>query len=119
MENIAPEFSAIPPKLFAKTPDFTYGVRDFHYIPDKGYFHFLDYCYYVFFTLEILFVLLSDMSITSRVDSYISNRKGEVKSSVGLLECYECDENDFKLNKLWSKSFASQVYKFKIVISKK
>lgn len=59
------------------------------------------------------------MNIASRVDSYISNRKGEVKSSVGLLECYECEENDFKLNKLWSKSFASQVSLYKILVHKR
>lgn len=59
--------------------------------------------------IEILIILVSDMSLASRVDSYLSNRKGEVKSSVGVLECYQCDEETFALKKLWSHSFPYQV----------
>jgi len=56
------------------------------------------------------------MNIASRVDSYISNLKkpwqdaNVITSSVGLLECYISKKEDkFTFNRLWSKSFGSQV----------
>ena len=66
-----------------------------------------------------MFTLSSDMNIASRLDSYLSNMKKPwqdeskayvVSSSVGILECYESKKNDkFIFNRLWAKSFSSQV----------
>ena len=60
------------------------------------------------------------MNIASRIDSYLYNMKKPwhdesksniVNASVGILECYESKQNDkMAFNKLWSKSFSSQVF---------
>ena len=101
IENFAPEILVTPPKLIKEITNFLYGVRDFHYQRDQS----------------LLFALVSDMNVASRVDSYLSNMKlpwdREDKppcvSSVGILECYLERKNEpFTFDKLWAKGFASQ-----------
>lgn len=101
IENFAPEILLTPPTLVKEIPNFIYGVRDFHYQRDQS----------------LLFALVSDMNVASRVDSYLSNMKmpwdREDKplcvSSVGVLECYLERKNEkFTFDKLWSRGFASQ-----------
>ena len=79
--------------------NFEYGVRDFIYVPEDSLF----------------FCIVSDMSVLSRMDSYLSNAKlpwdREDKpacvASVGVLECY-VEKKKFEFQKLWSKKFAFQ-----------
>lgn len=59
------------------------------------------------------------MKATSRLDSYLTNMKkpwekeqkpAEAKSTIGFVECYiQKDPNEFRFEKLWSKSFHHQV----------
>jgi len=58
------------------------------------------------------------MSVTSRVDSYITNIKifgkdshKEGAAAIGSVECYKQigSQSEFKFEKLWSKMFMTQV----------
>lgn len=67
----------------------------------------------------IFFTAISDMSVTSRVDSYLTNMKmpweKEVPPgttvTVGAVECYlqTGKLEDVKFEKLWTKTFQTQV----------
>jgi len=103
VENFAPEVTVSPPKLLGDITNLVLGVRDFHYQPDQG----------------IFFTAISDMSVTSRVDSYLTNMKmpweKEVPPgttvTVGAVECYlqTGKLEDVKFEKLWTKTFQTQV----------
>lgn len=84
-----------------------YGVRDFVYEPAKG----------------LMLMSTSDMSVTSRVDSYLTNmkmpwEKDQPKGAlvtVGTVECYiQQDLGVFKFEKLWTKTFQVQVLDIRI-----
>lgn len=60
----------------------------------------------------------SDMSMTSRVDSYLTNMKMPWEKeqqkgalvTVGTVECYvQQDLSTYKFEKLWTKTFQTQV----------
>jgi len=103
VENFAPEVTVTPPKLLGDITNLVLGVRDFHYQADQG----------------IFFTAISDMSVTSRVDSYLTNMKmpweKEVPPgttvTVGAVECYlqTGKLEDVKFEKLWTKTFQTQV----------
>lgn len=68
--------------------------------------------------IGLLFTGLGDMSVTSRVDSYITNIKiwgkdehKEGSAAVGAVECYKQigNQSEYKFEKLWSKAFQTQV----------
>jgi len=61
-----------------------------------------------------LFTSISDMSVTSRVDSYLTNMKMPWEKelppgtmvTVGAVECYSQPfEDEYKFDKLWTKTF--------------
>ena len=66
----------------------------------------------------VFFTVLSEMSVASRVDAYLSNIKiwsnkenrEEGTGAVGIAECYIVTgaPKDLKFEKLWSKSFSTQ-----------
>jgi len=94
----APEISVNQPKLIFDMANFVLGVRDFHYEPSRG----------------ILLVIISEMSIATRVDSYLTNMKmpwekkapKHAVATVGAVECYIQDKSgDYKFDKLWTKTF--------------
>ncbi len=66
--------------------------------------------------LGVLFVLVSDMNVASRVDSYLTNMKMPWEKeipptivSVGSVECYaQMNMSEYKFEKLWNKTFSSQ-----------
>lgn len=103
VENFAPEVTVTPPKLLGDINNLVLGVRDFIYQPEQG----------------IFFTAISDMSVTSRVDSYLTNMKmpweKEVPPgttvTVGAVECYlqTGKLEDVKFEKLWTKTFQTQV----------
>jgi hypothetical protein len=103
VENFAPEVTMTPPKLLGDINNLVLGVRDFYYQAEPG----------------ILFTAISDMSVTSRVDSYLTNMKmpweKEVPPgttvTVGAVECYLLNGKleDVKFEKMWTKTFQTQV----------
>jgi len=79
------------------------GIRDFHYLNDKG----------------LLFFALSEMKITSRLDSYLTNlnlpwekKKDDTYSTVGALIFYRVglreSNGEWVFTRLWAKNFAVQ-----------
>ena len=102
-----------PPKMLGQMKGFIHGCRDFIYLWEKGPFpHFI-----LLIVLGILFILLSDMNIASRIDSYLTNlrmpwEKKEPNTApivcVGALGCY-LQVKDYKYKKLWKKLFSVQV----------
>eukprot|EP01017_Pseudomicrothorax_dubius_P028231 TRINITY_DN3344_c0_g1_i5.p1 TRINITY_DN3344_c0_g1~~TRINITY_DN3344_c0_g1_i5.p1 ORF type:complete len:282 (-),score=74.70 TRINITY_DN3344_c0_g1_i5:62-907(-) len=101
IENFAPDAVVNPPKLLQEISSFVLGVRDFKYEVEKG----------------LLFVGISDMNPASRIDSYLTNMKLPWEKdlnitivTVGALECYvQTDASEYKFDKLWTKTFPSQV----------
>jgi len=102
LDNFAPETTVHPPKDIGELGGMVYGVRDFCYEPEKG----------------LILVATSDMSVTSRVDSYLTNMKmpweKELQKgahvTVGTVECYvQQDLSTYKFEKLWTKTFQVQV----------
>jgi hypothetical protein len=69
--------------------------------------------------LGLLFVSISDMSVGSRFDSYLTNMKlpwddknvdKQKKMTVGAVECYiQKDKNDYKFERAWTKTFPTQM----------
>lgn len=100
LENFAPEITVSPPKLVAECTIFSQGIRDFIFNQEKG----------------ILFALVSDMNVASRVDAYLTNIKfpwekdlPDVIVSVGILECYVLrDPVEWKFERIWVKTFNVQ-----------
>jgi len=78
------------------------GIRDFHYINDKG----------------LLFLALSDMKITSRLDSYLTNvsmpweKKNDTYVTVGALLFYRVGlrekDGEWVFTRLWAKNYPVQ-----------
>ena len=78
------------------------GIRDFHYLNDKG----------------LLFFALSDMKITSRIDSYLTNvslpweKKDDTYATVGALIFYRVGlrekDGEWVFTRLWAKNFPVQ-----------
>ena len=78
------------------------GIRDFHYLNDKG----------------LLFFALSDMKITSRLDSYLTNvslpweKKDDTYATVGALLFYRVGlrekDGEWIFTRLWAKNFPIQ-----------
>jgi WD40 repeat protein len=102
LDNNAPETTVNPPKLLGELSSMVLGVRDFHYQPDKG----------------LMFTAISDMSVTSRVDSYLTNMKMPWEKelppgtlvTVGAIECYiQANTNEFKFDRLWTKTYQTQI----------
>jgi len=104
LDNFAPEAVVQPPKHLGNLEGLVLGVRDFLYQPEE----------------KLLFIAISDMSVASRVDSYVTNMKLPWEKdvpkgtlvTVGAVECYlqkEDIENEIKFEKLWVKTSQSQV----------
>lgn len=99
LQRITPDLLVSPPQLLGQLKGFIHGVRDYIYIWEK----------------DILFILLSDMNVASRIDSYLTNmklpwEKPDPKApiiSVGALGCYT-KVKDWKFKKLWKKLFSAQ-----------
>ena len=80
VDKNAPEVSCNQPKLIYDMANFVLGVRDFHYEPSRG----------------IMFVVISEMSVATRMDSYLTNMKmpwernapTHAVATVGAVECY-------------------------------
>lgn len=103
LDHQLPDNVVYQPIKMIEFNDFPLGVRDVLFLYEE----------------KIMFVALSDMQITSRVDSYLTNvkfpweQKTENHSTVGALCCYrtqgfaESEEGsvDSEVNRLWSKSF--------------
>jgi len=76
----AQELTVNQPKLIFDMAAFVLGVRDFHYEPSRG----------------ILLVIISEMSVATRMDSYLTNMKmprekkapKHAVATVGAVECY-------------------------------
>jgi WD40 repeat protein len=102
IDSFAPEATVTPPKLLGEVAGIVLGVRDFHYEHKEG----------------LLFTAISDMSVTSRVDSYLTNMKMPWEKelptggmvTVGAVECYiQKDKDEINFDKVWTKTFQSQV----------
>jgi WD40 repeat protein len=102
IENNAPEATVNPPKLLGEVSSMVLGVRDFHYQPDKG----------------LLFTAISDMSVTSRLDSQLTNMKMPWEKelppgtlvTVGAIECYiQASIGELKFDRLWTKTYQTQI----------
>lgn len=96
---------ALPPSpvKLAELGDLPLGVRDFIYLTTEG----------------ILFIALSDMRITSRIDAYLTNatfpweKESGTHVTVGALLVYRVTRaanytGDWKFDRLWVKSFPVQ-----------
>jgi WD40 repeat protein len=79
------------------------GIRDFHYLSDKG----------------LLFFALSEMKIMSRIDSYLTNinlpwekKKDDTYSTVGAIIFYRVglreSNGEWVFTRLWAKNFPVQ-----------
>lgn len=78
------------------------GIRDFHYLNERG----------------LLFLALSDMKITSRLDSYLTNvslpweKKDDTYATVGALLFYRVGlrekDGEWIFTRLWAKNFPVQ-----------
>lgn len=84
------------------------GVRDFHYLNEKG----------------LMFLALSDMKITSRIDSYLTNMSmpwdnkkdkkapGDTYATVGAILFYRVglreSNGEWVFTRLWAKNFSAQ-----------
>ena len=97
--------NALPPspKKITELGDLPLGVRDFVYLENEG----------------ILFIGLSDMKITSRIDAYLTNatfpweKQAGTHVTVGALLVYRVTRpadffGDWKYDRLWVKSFPVQ-----------
>ena len=91
------------PIKIAHLDELPLGIRDFHYISDKGF----------------LFFALSEMKITSRIDSYFTNftfpwekKKADTYSTVGSLIFYRVGiretNGEWVFTRLWAKNFPVQ-----------
>lgn len=90
------------PLKVTELSDLPLGIRDFHYLNDKG----------------LLFFALSDMKITSRIDSYLTNislpweKKEDTYSTVGALMFYKVGlrekDGEWIFTRLWAKNFPHQ-----------
>lgn len=96
IDTFSPETAINSPKLEQALGPLAQGIRDFCFVEPS-----------------CLLVLNSEMSITTRVDSYLTNMKmpwektaPPVIMGVSALECYI--ETGGKYERLWSKSFKVQ-----------
>lgn len=90
------------PIKITELSDLPLGIRDFHYLNDKG----------------LLFFALSDMKITSRIDSYLTNinlpweKKDDTYATVGALIFYRVGlretSGEWVFTRLWAKNFPVQ-----------
>jgi len=93
IDTFSPETAVHAPKLIQALGPLAQGLRDF-----------------VFVNPSCFFVLNSEMSLTTRVDSYLTNMKmpwekeqPPVIMGVSAIDCFV--ESSGKYEKLWSKSF--------------
>jgi WD40 repeat protein len=102
VDNNAPEATVAPPKLIGEMTSMVLGVRDFHYQLDKG----------------LMFTAISDMSLTSRLDTKITNIPMPWEKDVpqgalitmGAIECYiQASVGEIKFDRLWTKSYQTQI----------
>ena len=96
LDTFSPETSIHAPRLLQTLGPMPQGLRDFTFVNQT-----------------CLFVLNSEMSLTTRVDSYLTNLKmpwekeePPVIMSVAAVDCFV--ESNGKYEKLWSKSFKCQ-----------
>ena len=98
------------PQKITELGDLPLGVRDFIYLEKDG-IPLLRY-------IGIMFIALSDMNLTSRIDAYISNisfpwsKKKEAQVTVGALIVYKVEKDaasgPWKFTRLWVKSYSVQ-----------
>ena len=101
LEKHSPELLLNTPKKLSEFKDLPLGVKDFIYLENEG----------------IMFIICSDMSLTSRVDAYISNvnlpweNKTESHISVGGFFAYKIKYDStlgLFFDKIYAKSFPEQ-----------
>ncbi len=105
IDKHSPEMAINSPILLSEFSELPLGVRDFIYLKYEN----------------VIFAACSDMNITSRLDSYITNvnlpweKKTDAHISVGAAFAYKVttDSNKtFYFEKLWAKSYPKQVKLF-------
>jgi hypothetical protein len=103
LKDNAPQLICEKPKLISEFNDLPLGIRDCIYLKEEN----------------IIFIILSDMNIASRVDAYITNvnlpweKKTEAHISVGAFFAFRVhyDTNKgYKFQKLFAKSFPEQTH---------
>ena len=101
LEKYAPELTMNLPKMLNEFNDLPLGIRDFIYLQNEG----------------VIFTICSDMSITSRVDAYITNvnlpweQKSDTHISVGAFFAFKVKFDIAKgltYEKVFAKSFPEQ-----------
>lgn len=102
IEKNSPELSVTGPEKIAELPDIPLGIRDMIYLKYEN----------------LMFLVCSDMNIASRLDAYVTNfnlpweKKTDAHISVGAVFSFKvtCNsEGTYHFDKLWAKSFPTQV----------
>ena len=102
IEKNSPELSVSGPEKIAELPDIPLGIRDMVYLKYEN----------------LMFFACSDMNIASRLDAYVTNynlpweKKTDAHISVGALFAFKVTSNSegaYHFDKLWAKSFPTQV----------
>ena len=102
IEKHSPELSITGPIKVSEAPELPLGIRDMIYLKNEN----------------LMLIACSDMSITSRLDAYVTNfnlpweKKNEAHISVGAVFAYKVindSEGIYNFDKLWAKSFPTQV----------
>jgi len=105
IEKNSPELAISGPTKLGELHDMPLGIRDMIYQKYNN----------------LMFLACSDMNITSRLDAYITNinlpweKKSDSHISVGAVFAYKiiCNsEGNYSFDKLWAKSFPTQVIIF-------
>ncbi len=102
IEKNSPELNISGPEKLAEIPDLPLGARDMIYLKYEN----------------LMFLACSDMNIASRLDAYVTNfnlpweKKTEAHISVGAVFAFKVTHNsegNYHFDKLWAKSFPTQV----------
>lgn len=102
IEKNSPELAVSGPNKSGEIPDLPLGVRDMIYLKYEN----------------LMFLACSDMNIASRLDAYVTNfnlpweKKTDAHISVGAVFAFKVtvnSEGSYVFDKLWAKSFPTQV----------
>ena len=105
IEKNSPELAISGPTKLAEIPDLPLGARDMIYLKYEN----------------LMFLACSDMNIASRLDAYVTNfnlpweKKTDAHISVGALFAFKVtysSDGSYHFDKLWAKSFPTQVIIF-------
>jgi len=105
IEKNSPELAISGPNKLAEIPDLPLGARDMIYLKYEN----------------LMFLACSDMNIASRLDAYVTNfnlpweKKTDAHISVGAVFAFKVTyntEGNYNFDKLWAKSFPTQVRVF-------